>query len=185
MAEGGTFPWKRQVIDQSRGPAGSYRAVHQSLPDLPAGVAWQQNPTTREWTLVRTDQQQERDKQQYRLERTMAWNPHTGREQPIVKPVLKTVQDVVEVVALEDTDTTRTTLDEDAPPVPVLGQDYVVHTVLPSDTFSGICLRYKVKPVTLRRVNQFSGTNLALAPSKLLIPLENGMSIESTRCNWC
>lgn len=178
MAEGGALPWKRQVIDQSRGPAGNYDAVHKALPDIPHGVAWQQNPTTREWTLVRVDQQQERDRQMYKLERTTVWNPHTGREQLAVKPVLKTLNDA----AAQDADTVATVAsDEDTPPLPVLGKDYVVHTVVPSDTFSGLCLRYKIKAVTLRRVNHFSGTNLALSPSKLLIPLGNGVSIDQLR----
>lgn len=182
MAEGGTLPWKCQMIDKSRGPTGSYKAVHKALPDLPAGVAWQQNPKTREWTLVRVDRQQERDRQQYQLQRTTVWNPNTGREQLTVKPVLKTAVVNDTTSKNSDSDTVATTgSDEDSPPVPLLGKDYVVHTVLPSDTFSGICLRYKVKAVTLRRVNQFSGTNLALAPSKLLIPLGNGVSLENLK----
>jgi LysM repeat protein len=49
--------------------------------------------------------------------------------------------------------------------------DYLVHTVLPSDTLAGICLRYKVSAMQLRRVNRFSGSNLSLAPAKLVIPL--------------
>ena len=44
------------------------------------------------------------------------------------------------------------------------------HEVLPTDTFQGICLRYKVTPTELRRANRMMGTNLKLAPAKLLIP---------------
>mmetsp|Transcript_1053 Transcript_1053/g.1767 ORF Transcript_1053/g.1767 Transcript_1053/m.1767 type:complete len:192 (-) Transcript_1053:346-921(-) len=57
------------------------------------------------------------------------------------------------------------------------GVDYVIHTVQPSDTFSGICLRYKISALQLRRANRFSGTNLRLAPSRLVIPLgKDGLS---------
>jgi hypothetical protein len=180
MADGGLYPWNRQTIDESRGPAGSYDAVHGSLPDLPNGVAWQRNEKTREWSLIRVDQQQEKDKYQYRLQRATAWNPHTGREQLTVRPVPKKI--AVDKSNSEDDAATIATIgsnneeeEEVAAPAPVLGKDYVIHTVLPSDTFSGLCLRYKIKAVTLRQCNQFSGTNLMLAPSQLLIPLTTAL----------
>jgi hypothetical protein len=45
------------------------------------------------------------------------------------------------------------------------------HLVLPSDTFGGICLRYKISANRLRQFNRFSGSNLSLVPSKLYIPV--------------
>eukprot|EP00590_Aulacoseira_subarctica_P007596 CAMPEP_0172415080 /NCGR_PEP_ID=MMETSP1064-20121228/1610_1 /TAXON_ID=202472 /ORGANISM="Aulacoseira subarctica , Strain CCAP 1002/5" /LENGTH=210 /DNA_ID=CAMNT_0013151977 /DNA_START=103 /DNA_END=735 /DNA_ORIENTATION=+ len=48
------------------------------------------------------------------------------------------------------------------------------HIVLPTDTLAGICIRYKVTPTQLRQANRFSGSNLSLAPSKLIIPV-NGI----------
>ena len=56
-------------------------------------------------------------------------------------------------------------------PTAVEGTHYLIHTVVPSDTFSGLCLRYRIKPHELRRVNRFSGSNLRLAPHTLIIPL--------------
>ena len=53
----------------------------------------------------------------------------------------------------------------------IAGVDYLEHTVLPTDTFQGICLSYKISALKLRQTNQFSGTTLTLAPSKLIIPL--------------
>jgi hypothetical protein len=47
---------------------------------------------------------------------------------------------------------------------------FIEHTVLPSDTFQGICLKYKIGALELRRANGFSGTNLLLAPNRLKIP---------------
>mmetsp|Transcript_35922 Transcript_35922/g.86805 ORF Transcript_35922/g.86805 Transcript_35922/m.86805 type:complete len:1422 (-) Transcript_35922:2467-6732(-) len=50
------------------------------------------------------------------------------------------------------------------------------HEIQPSDTFTGICLRYKVSAAQLRKANGgFSGTNLFLAPNPLKIPIQ-GMS---------
>lgn len=54
----------------------------------------------------------------------------------------------------------------------VLGVDYVEHVIiLPTDTFQGICLAYKISATRLRQVNHFSGSNLSIAPKKLIIPL--------------
>jgi hypothetical protein len=49
----------------------------------------------------------------------------------------------------------------------------VQHTVQhDTDTFQGICLKYKITPTELRRANGgFSGTNLHLAPNPLQIPI--------------
>jgi hypothetical protein len=212
MADGGTLAWKRQVIDQSRGPAGNYRNM--KLPEqLPDNVMWQQHPETREWTLVRVDskKQQVVQKQRYKLERCMAWNPHTGREQYSIKlqPVAnakkltaKTLEDEEETVATATDETVNTgitgtrdyfdddfegeeqsqaAVEGDTPEPPILGKDYVIHTVLNSDTFSGLLLRYKIKAIELRRVNQFSGTNLSLAPSHLIIPLNETRCLQQIR----
>lgn len=46
-----------------------------------------------------------------------------------------------------------------------------LHYVQDSDTFQGICLKYKVTPLELRRANGgFTGENLRLAPNPLTIP---------------
>lgn len=45
------------------------------------------------------------------------------------------------------------------------------HQVQETDTFQGLCLKYKVTPVELRRANKMMGTNLKLAPEKMVIPL--------------
>lgn len=51
--------------------------------------------------------------------------------------------------------------------------NYFEHEIQPSDTFTGICLRYKVSAAQLRKANGgFSGTNLFLAPNPLKIPMQ-------------
>mmetsp|Transcript_26488 Transcript_26488/g.64549 ORF Transcript_26488/g.64549 Transcript_26488/m.64549 type:complete len:183 (+) Transcript_26488:206-754(+) len=48
---------------------------------------------------------------------------------------------------------------------------FIEHELQKTDTFAGICLRYKITPTELRRANGgFSGTNLFLAPNPLRIP---------------
>lgn len=47
---------------------------------------------------------------------------------------------------------------------------FVEHLVQPTDTFEGVCLRYKVSPTELRQANEFTGSNLYMAPNPLKIP---------------
>lgn len=54
-------------------------------------------------------------------------------------------------------------------------RNYVEHIVTSSDTFFGICLKYKVPATVLRQVNCFSGSNLKLAPPKLIIPVDENL----------
>lgn len=51
MSEGGSFLWKRQEIDQHRGPAGSYKHLSKALPEPPENLVWIRNPDTKEWRL--------------------------------------------------------------------------------------------------------------------------------------
>ncbi|CAJ1938968.1 unnamed protein product [Cylindrotheca closterium] len=52
---------------------------------------------------------------------------------------------------------------------------FIEHEVTKTDTFAGICLRYKITPTELRQANGgFSGTNLFLAPQPLRIPNTKG-----------
>lgn len=52
---------------------------------------------------------------------------------------------------------------------------FLEHIVQPTDTFQGVCLRYKVTPTELRQANRFSGTNLNLAPNPLRIPRKDNI----------
>jgi hypothetical protein len=53
--------------------------------------------------------------------------------------------------------------------------DMIVHDIQPTDTFEGICIRYKVSPTALRQANSgFQGSNLAAAPNPLVIPIDEG-----------
>ncbi len=54
----------------------------------------------------------------------------------------------------------------------------IEHTVMPSDTLQGLCLRYRTTAVELRRVNMFSGNNIQFIKT-LKIPLAAGVQFES------
>jgi hypothetical protein len=60
---------------------------------------------------------------------------------------------------------------------------YFEHLVQPSDTFQGICVRYKVTPTDLRQANDFTGSNLFLAPNPLKIPRTVMTSAETSFVN--
>ena len=51
------------------------------------------------------------------------------------------------------------------------GPEFIEHELQQTDTFAGLCLRYKITPTELRQANGgCSGTNLLLAPNPLRIP---------------
>ena len=142
MSEGGQLPWKRQEIDQSRGPAGSYEALREALGDPPGGYEWECKD--REWKLVPV----QRKEQEFVISADPLTDPLADPTKPDSKAAL---------------------------PITSPNSSYAIHTVLPSDTLAGICLRYKISAIKLRQVNRFSGSNLHLAPSHLVIPLAEGV----------
>lgn len=193
MAEGGQFPWKRQTIDYSRGPPVDYSALQKPLPEPPNGVEWKQDDETRQWRLVRVDDD-DKDRRKYKLAVGIAWNERKGRVEPTLLPVpkVKVKDELVSRLDMDDGDDAKVDDQDEASlqgyegasavlkstikpspteKVAVANVDYLVHTVLPTDTLPGLCLRYRTKATILRQLNKFSGSNLHLAPSKLIIPL--------------
>lgn len=148
MAEGGIFAWKRQKVNQ-RGPTADYACLKLSLPLPPKGTVWQHNQDTKEWKIV------------------------VSESTTVVPPTTtSTVTDPERPL--------RPHHDNVSPPPPsvpglpdgaVKNVDYVEHVVLPTDTFPGLCLQYKITATRLRQVNLFSGTNLRLAPPRLIVPV--------------
>ena len=94
------------------------------------------------------------------------------QEQALLSPAPDTATATTDAVTGTGLDTTE----ESNPTDPV---DHLFHTVLPSDTLAGLCLRYKISATKLRQANKFSGTNLALAPARLLIPLSSALTIQA------
>jgi hypothetical protein len=142
MSEGGLFAWKLQTIRQ-RGPAANYSNM--SLPHPPKGQHWVQDLDTREWYLTE-------------IKTIEVDDGNDG--------ILQQAQPVVVMVGEDAVVVQEATVEEE--PVPGVVQ----HSILPTDTFQGICLKYRLTPTELRRANGgFSGTNLSLVPNPLRIPV--------------
>jgi len=152
--EGAQLPWKVQKIDTSRGPPADYSSIKFPLPSPPDDMEWIQNKDTKEWKLVTLI-----DPKLSQSRETKKINEEDGvRERSC---------------SVSSVESTSSDLFPAGPPV----EQYIEHTVLPSDTLQGICLKYKVSVIKLRQVNRFSGSNLLLAPSKLRIPLVDGVVV--------
>lgn len=53
----------------------------------------------------------------------------------------------------------------------------IEHVVMPGDTLQGICLKYRVSAVNIRRLNMFSGNNIQFK-TVLLVPVDGGAVVE-------
>ena len=133
----------------------------------PNGAKWVKDEDGH-WRLVRDDTD-DKSKRKYKLAVGEVWHVRGNRPAPTLVPVpLEKNQSALG----DDTPDENTEKDgQEEHPTAVEGVHYLVHTITPSDTFSGLCLRYRIKPHELRRVNRFSGSNLRLAPHTLIIPL--------------
>jgi len=78
---------------------------------------------------------------------------------------------VQETSSSDPTNEGTPTIEEDKRPT------FLEHIILPSDTLTGICLRYRCKPAELRRLNNFFGDNFRLC-QKLIIPVKEGVNLE-------
>jgi hypothetical protein len=147
MAEGGMYPWKMQKIKIP--PTANYRTM--ALGEPPAGWEWIQNATSREWTL---------------------------REREVMAAAVVHEDDDDHPLVEQLNDNHNTMADDGTIPLahaePIVEQSNDAprhhHVVTESDTFQGLCLKYKITATQLRQANCFSGTNLTLAPKILKIP---------------
>lgn len=161
MSEGGIYPWKLQRIElpRSGGRAGvvtSYANLKEPLPSPPKGQTLVQDVQTREWRVVPVTVEDDIPPAVARLSDV---NDGDGAATAMLTTAVavEAIPVIVEATASGELEG---------------GVRY--HDVLPTDTFQGICLRYKVTPTELRRANKMismaSSTSLKLAPNKLLIP---------------
>ena len=168
MSEGGIYPWKVQRIElpRSGGRAGvvtSYANLKEPLPSPPKGQTWVQDVQTREWKVVPVLAVEQDDSSPPVVARPADVNDDWDDATAVVAAAPVSVEAIRVIV--EATATTSGELEG--------GVRY--HDVLPTDTFQGICLRYKVTPTELRRANKMismaaSTTSLKLASTKLIIP---------------
>ena len=187
MSEGGIYPWKIQKIQHPKnGKTGScrYSDLKRPLPEPPKGQTWFQDERSREWKLVPVASGVAGD---VVADISSIVNSSAGLERA---PFLVTAAAIVEalpVATIEPLDVDEnnsssisTTQVCTAVPVTltqisampasasstneVTTNGILYHEVLPTDTFQGICLKYKITPTELRRANKMMGSNLSLAP---------------------
>jgi len=150
------YPWKQQKIRQPKNgvlSAVNYSDIKGPLPPPPKGQEWVKDADTREWKLL-----------------SVASVTNDG---DIVAEAHPTTDDVsndnnLVCTAVPVREAEGTSANTNTSSV-IPGVRY--HEVLPTDTFQGICLRYKVTPTELRQANRLMGNNLKLGPAKLVIPL--------------
>lgn len=133
----------------------------------PKGAKWVKDMDGH-WSLVRDDSD-DKSKRKYKLAVGEVWHLRGNRPAPTLVPI--PLEKNKPVVGDDAPDEGVEKDGQEEHPTAVEGTHYLIHTVVPSDTFSGLCLRYRIKPHELRRVNRFSGSNLRLAPHTLIIPL--------------
>lgn len=157
MSDGGLLAWKIQKIKQPANGVQStcnFTDLNHPLPEPPKDQMWVKEG--RDWKLVPVV---EAVPASVELEMTTA----------SVEKVIENPDEAVETVATVSTAVPVTSCTNNVTDVKEDGCIY--HHVEETDTFQGICLRYRVTPVELRRANKMMGTNLKLAPEKLLIPM--------------
>ena len=185
--EGGRFPWRAQKV-VTRGPVGEYS--HMTLPDPPAGMKWIETPDSAEKIqLVPVDDN-------HSTHTAHEWELLSGKHSQSQKSASDSTGSAVIIAAPASVRSFSTSHHTKSSRIPrtasdstidsndiagVLGVDFVEHVVLPGDTLQGICLRYKINPTKLRQANRFSGTNLHLAPKRLIIPLTSSNKAHSIR----
>lgn len=129
----------------------NYSSLRNPLPPPPRGQVWHHNKETREWKLV---QKQEQEDPLLRQPAAAA-EASPGSSGELLADDKKTA--LLELRDNENGEAESTVI--------------LDHIVLPTDTFSGICLKYGISATKLRQANCFSGTSLKLAPKKLKIPI--------------
>ena len=152
------YPWNSQKIRQPKNGVSAecnYSQLSKPLPPPPNGMMWIQD-ASKEWTLVSVT---------------------TATAEALTVDNSAMVDDNATTTAAASADDIVCAVPiavQSATPLPNQNTStrsgILYHEVTETDTFQGICLRYKVTPVELRRANKMLGTNLKLAPSKLIIP---------------
>lgn len=166
MVEGGLLSWKRQKV-KKRGPTADYSCLKLPLPLPPKGTKWQLNTETKEWTVVAIDGVTCSNSKKVNNPREMMSNHDNNNDNHN--------SNNNDNRNSKDNDNNNNEDDNNNDSSSVTGQvlnlDYCEHVVLETDTFLGICLAYKISATKLRQANMFSGSNLRLAPAKLIVPL--------------
>lgn len=153
------YPWNRQKIRKPKNGVSAecnFSQLSKPLPPPPNGMMWYQDATNKEWTLI--------SMVTATAEALTVDNNAMIDENP--PTAANSGGDIATAVPIAVQSATPLQPKN----IPSTRSGMLYHEVTETDTFQGLCLRYKVTPVELRRANKMMGTNLKLAPSKLVIP---------------
>ncbi|KAL3794685.1 hypothetical protein HJC23_010113 [Cyclotella cryptica] len=173
MSEGGLLAWKIQKVKRPANGIQStcnYTDLNRPLPDPPKDQMWIQDG--REWKLVPVACAVPADVGTGDLTAAAAESVEgvsSGVAQAVAMSVAVPVVPAYSAATAAgkvSTDSARSIREFTA-----MEDGVMFHEIQPSDTFQGICLRYKITPTELRRANKMMGTNLQLAPKRLVIPV--------------
>jgi hypothetical protein len=163
MSEGGFLPWKRQQLRVPK--TANYNDIKAPL-ELPKGKAWSRDPQTREWTVV-----------------DLTDGMNSALAIPVGEPMgqHETIRDGRRVDFLNAEIVQEGEKGDESKDIDLSKSKeelkFISHSVLPTDTLQGICIKYSTTPTLLRQYNIFSGSNLASAPSTLIIIDRVGMGL--------
>ena len=157
--EGGLYPWKKQRDESAK--YGDYSNLQKPLPAPPAGYSWSLDEKSGEWFLFD--------------EATGDLRKHVPLDNPPLASAVASAVPIAFATAITGAADSDGAAEANAPappppspPVP----EFLTHTVMPSDTLIGICLKYKVSQAQLRRFNSFTGENFRLC-KELRIPTQH------------
>ena len=158
------YPWNRQKIRQPKNGVSAtcnFSELSKPLPPPPPGMMWIQDAASKEWSLVSVNTATAQEAIAVDDNSGTAGgltSDAAGNGDNIVCAVpIVSIQNATPLVNQNDDENTTT-------------NGVLYHEVSETDTFQGICLRYKVTPTELRQANKMLGSNLKLAPAKLIIP---------------
>ncbi len=199
MSEGGLFPWRIQKIQYPKnGRPGNYANLSRPLPDPPKDQIWVQDGNTRDWKLVplvvattaaiAAEEEESQDDNTATAAAAAACDdtvPNDNHDHgvstaiPIPLPTVEVAIPINRNTTTNDNNNNSNCNDETSSSY-YDSNGNRCHAVQSTDTFQGICLRYKVTPTELRRANKMvlmDLNNLTLY-TRLIIP--HGSTITSS-----
>jgi len=148
------LPWKIQKLNLA--PSLSYDSIHKPL-KAPKGKRWNFDSLNKEWSLV-----------------DAVVSSSASSSSSILVDAVVITEDKIKN---KDGTTNVTTKTINHDPLSPFVEHHIQYA---TDTFQGICLRYKITPLELRRANSgFTGENLHLVPNPLKIPRTDIMTTDA------
>ena len=170
--EGGAYPWRRQKLNIA--PAVSYKNLNKPLL-APKNQQWYHDSQKNEWSLVAASSSSYSRAAASRnvvvsVARKVTTNElaSTTTTADIVVADAVTIQEDGDDLLVEEAQTTTIEKEEEEIEDDITGNSpYLNHYIKPTDTFQGICIKYKVKALELRRANGglLTGLNIYLVPT--------------------